>query len=544
MIARRSYLLLALTLGACATGRDLPEQGDAGVSQESRPLEPEQEGHAGTAVAPKTFPPIPRAALEAAWVPDGFEVEVVARDLVYPTSVELDDDGNVYVAEAGFAYGDLAAIPRVWRITPGGEFEVACEVGLEGPINDLLWHEGRLYVSHRGKVSWVAEDGACTDVVTGLPSYGDHHNNQLAAGPDGKLYVGVGTATNSGVVGLDNIYPFLWLTQYPDVHDLSPYPLKLAGESYTTPDPLTVLARQGEMTTTLSAVRQILSPSKPLLVHTGAFQPFGRDAGEVEGQVKANGTILRFDPDGSNLEVHAWGFRNPFGLAFGPDGQLYATDEGFDERGSRPIANAPDCVWRVREGGWYGFPDFAGGVPVTDERFRPSRGDPPELLLEEHPRCEQPLLARPPHATPGKLEVASGLGFREALFVAEIGGGQPIAEPGQPTAGFQVAVIDLRTREVTPLLSLRDRAFGPPGYERVATAGPRRPIDVRLSRDGEALYVVDFGAMATYLAGAGPMARPFPGSGVLWRITRAGAREQSPPADLSPVPGRGAAAGK
>jgi glucose/arabinose dehydrogenase len=40
--------------------------------------------------------------------------------------------------------------------------------------------------------------------------------------------------------------------------------------------------------------------------------------------------------DGSGLEVYAWGLRNPYGVQWGPDGQLYVTDNAYDERGSRP----------------------------------------------------------------------------------------------------------------------------------------------------------------------------------------------------------------
>jgi len=62
-----------------------------------------------------------------------------------------------------------------------------------------------------GKISSVTGEGKVTDLVTGLPGYGDHFNNQLAPGPDGKIYFGQGAATSSGVVGLDNGYPFVWL---------------------------------------------------------------------------------------------------------------------------------------------------------------------------------------------------------------------------------------------------------------------------------------------------------------------------------------------
>jgi glucose/arabinose dehydrogenase len=55
--------------------------------------------------------------------------------------------------------------------------------------------------------------------------------------------------------------------------------------------------------------------------------------------------------------------------------------------------------------------------------------------------------------------------------------------------------------------------------EYVATAGPKRPVDVRFSRDGESLYVVDFGAMAVIKTAIGPVPRPFPNTGAIWRIS-------------------------
>jgi hypothetical protein len=61
-------------------------------------------------------------------------------------------------------------------------------------------------------------------------------------------------------------------------------------------------------------------------------------------------------------------------------------------------------------------------------------------------------------------------------------------------------------------------------------------VEAKFSRDGQALYIVDIGAIGFDLAGAGPFPVPAPGTGVIWRITKEGATLAGPPANLSPMP--------
>lgn len=497
-------------------------------------------------IYPREFPRVPPPSAEAAQVPAGYVAEVVVRDLDYPTSVTFDDAGNLYVAEAGFAYGDPVAPARVLRITPDGAIAIAAEQ-LDGPINDILWHDGRLYISHFRKISVLGGDGVVRDLVRDLPAAAGHHNNQMSVGPDGRIYFGMGTMTNSGVVGLDEAYPFVGLLLWPDMHDRPARDIRLRGESFLTPQPNNVLARQGKLVSFWRnfsyAVASLFSRDRDrsMLVRTGAFQPFGvSGARVVPGQVKANGTILRMNPDGTGLEVYAWGLRNPYGVAWGPDGRLYASENGFDERGSRPIANAEDNLWVIRQDAWYGWPDYSSGIPVTDPRFRSERGPEPEFLMAEHPPVETPLLTRPKHAALTKMDFSRSraFGFAGQLFVAEFGAGVPITGAEDVQVGQQVARIDLSTGQVESFFSARPEALGPDGAEYITTAGPKHPVGVRFSPDGDALYVVDIGALKPYLAGAGPFPRPFPGSGVIWRIRREGTQGNGPPAGLSPLPPR------
>ena len=88
------------------------------------------------------------------------------------------------------------------------------------------------------------------------------------------------------------------------------------------------------------------------------------------------------------LTIFADGLRNPYGLTQDSQGNLYASVLGY-ETGGQGSTNSPDWLMKLKEGAWYGWPDFAGTIPLTDERFASERGidrkpvikDPPEVLL-------------------------------------------------------------------------------------------------------------------------------------------------------------------
>ncbi|HEV8191432.1 MAG TPA: PQQ-dependent sugar dehydrogenase, partial [Ktedonobacterales bacterium] len=223
----------------------------------------------------------------------------------------------------------------------------------------------------------------------------------------------------------------------------------------------------------------------------------------VAGGLPCTAAVMRCNPDGSDLELYAWGLRNAYGLRFLPDGRLLATDQGADDRGSRPVGNIPDLLFEVRPDVWYGWPDFVGGDPVTDERYVPTRGPRPSFVLANHdelPPVAQPLLRFQPHACAVKFDLApeSLPRWGGQLFVALFGDEAPMTAPEGERAGRAVARVDMADWSVHELVS----------------APLSRPIDVKFGPDG-ALYILDFGQFE--LAGERGVAA-VAGSGALWRL--------------------------
>ena len=112
--------------------------------------------------------------------------------------------------------------------------------GNNGPSTGVTYANGAFYIAEGGQLEGgrilrVTRDGTITRLAEHLPGQGDHHTNGPAVGPDGMIYFGQGTATNSGVVGEDNL-KFGWLKRFPKFHDTPCQDITLAGVNYETVD--------------------------------------------------------------------------------------------------------------------------------------------------------------------------------------------------------------------------------------------------------------------------------------------------------------------
>jgi glucose/arabinose dehydrogenase len=451
-------------------------------------------------------------------LPLGYRIEAVASGLTFPTGVAFDDRGRVYITEAGYSYGEVWDIPRLLRIEPDGGTTVVAVGENNGPWTGIAFHDNDFYVAEGGalrggRLLRITTEGVITPLVQGLPSMGDHQTNGPVMGPDGWLYYGIGTFTNSGVTGEDNA-KFGWLGRFPSRHDIPCRDVTLTGENFRSGNPFT--------------------PNDDDTMLTGAFVPLGTATSQgqvVRGGIPCNGAVMRIRPHGGTSELVAWGFRNPFGLAFSPDRRLYVTDNSYDDRGSRPVHGAGALLWEVTAGSWYGWPDFHGTrlLDSGDHFISPGKARPTLLLAMRPGVPPSPAAILGVHSSSDGFDFSrnSGFGYVGQAFIAQFGDQSPVSGKVLAPVGFKVVRVDVASGVIEEFAVNKGKTNGP--ASKIGGGGLERPVAARFDPSGSALYVVDFGVMTVGQGGkvrqpwtsSEVAAEPRKGTGVLWRITKA-----------------------
>jgi Raf kinase inhibitor-like YbhB/YbcL family protein len=131
-------------------------------------------------------------------VPEGFSIKPFARDLKNIRIVAVAPDGAVYVSRRD--QGDVILLKDIDRdgVADGAPRIVANRAGAHG----LAIRNGKLYLATVKEV-FVADIqpdgglGPLTMLIGDLPDGGQHGNRTLAFGPDGMLYISVGSTCNA-----------------------------------------------------------------------------------------------------------------------------------------------------------------------------------------------------------------------------------------------------------------------------------------------------------------------------------------------------------
>jgi glucose/arabinose dehydrogenase len=306
-------------------------------------------------------------------VPEGFSLQSFATGLTFPTAITFSKD-HVWVSESG-ATPDT--VPQIVQIGPDEHPTPVLSSNdlpdgvLAGPITDVTFHDGEIWLTHRqiGANDWLVGAiskfdpadpvGTFKTVLTNLPSTGDHFTEEIKFDDSGRAFFAQGSATNASVVGPDNQLVTGWLSQFPNFHDFPAQDIVLNGTEFHAP-----IAVPG-----LNPENQVTAPFMPFgsgPIAPGTVVHAATPETPQEGMIAGNGAVYSFDPNAvdpaSTLTLEAWGFRNPFGIGFDPfnPDQLFATNNGTDVRSapldgvqvvdSRPIESDFDDLFVIKTG--------------------------------------------------------------------------------------------------------------------------------------------------------------------------------------------------
>jgi len=146
--------------------------------------------------SPQTQPATPAqpADLKA---PEGFKVSVFASDVTNARLMAISPDGVLYVARQ--SKGDVVALPDLDKDGRADKMEIVAS-GMTRP-HSVAFHKGYLFIAtnpavFRLKYAAGKTDGTPEKVVDLPVSTTPHWTRTIGFGPDGKMYVSIGSSCN------------------------------------------------------------------------------------------------------------------------------------------------------------------------------------------------------------------------------------------------------------------------------------------------------------------------------------------------------------
>jgi len=273
---------------------------------------------------------------------EALKSQILFKGLSNAADFTSDSEGNYYIA-----FKD-----RVQYIDKlGKSYNVFINKKLS--ITSLDYCKEVLYYASDTKVySYNLISKENKEIIKNIPNYGDYNSSLIRINGD-YLFVTIGAATNSGVVGPDN----QWLEEYPQNHDITPKSITIKGINF------------GEK-------------------KTGAFVSY--KTRNIKGQIitehmPGNSSIITYNLKTGVEENFAWGIRNMKAIDFTSEGEMLATVGGMENRGLRPVKGDSDYIYKIKKNAWYGFPDYTGGDPINSPKFKGLNNKTIPFILDQHP---------------------------------------------------------------------------------------------------------------------------------------------------------------
>jgi glucose/arabinose dehydrogenase len=273
--------------------------------------------------------------------------KVVNKGIAGARDFTFDNKGSTYIA----LNNKVQAIDN-----RGRSYEVFYDNTLN--INAIVYKDEKLYyISDSNFACYDLKQKVHNIIVKDIPNFGDYKNSKLML-KDNNIFITIGAATNSGIVGEDN----KWLDKNPFGYDLSPKLLTVNGK---------VTAQY----------------------RTGAFVPYNTK--NINGQLipahfPGNASVMVYNIESKDAWLYAWGIRNVGGIDFNSEGKIFTTVGGFEDRGLRTVKGDVDYIYELKENVWYGWPDYSGGDPISSPRFKGANNERLSFILEKHPTTNPP----------------------------------------------------------------------------------------------------------------------------------------------------------
>jgi hypothetical protein len=216
------------------------------------------------------------------------------------------------------------------------------------------------------QATWTGTEWEAVDLIRGLPrSEENHSTNGMVLSEDGTtLYMAVGGNTNNGAPSQFFSYTGEYVLSGAileiDLIDLASRPVLTDADA-------------GQGGTARQYVYDLPTLDDPSVPNDGVRED--TDGLDVNGPFGGNdGFNMAVLPADAPIRIYADGLRNPYDLAFGPNGQLYTVDNGSNGNlGGDPIidngeatqlpnnggSGEPEPLFLLEDGGYYGHPNPA-----------------------------------------------------------------------------------------------------------------------------------------------------------------------------------------
>ncbi|WP_333961544.1 hypothetical protein [Clostridium perfringens] len=251
---------------------------------------------------------------------ESFSEELILKGLKEARALSNNEE-NIYIAVEN----------KILKIDRNNNVFLELKEG--GNIYDLEYYNGFLYYTLDEKlVSYNIKSSEREVLIEDIPNKGINKEDTRILINEGKIYLTIGTSTNSGIVDEERENP-----------DIPPVDIVLSGRNY--------------------------DENKK-----GAFVPYNTKTSKgekIKGNILGNGAIIELDIESKKKQLYSYGIRNVKGFDLNSSGEIFAIVGGIEDEGYRPLSGDSDYIYKIEgKGTWYGWPDYSGGDPVNSPRFR------------------------------------------------------------------------------------------------------------------------------------------------------------------------------